>query len=148
MTIDLVAWLVVRIVYAGFFLYALKALFADWQGTIGLVKLIMPASLAPLGAVGMVIVMLLGALGILFGVYGQIAGLLLCVYCLLGACVHYRLAKTAPIDSSDPQIKSGAMLAVVGHVTSAQKNFVLAAMAFFFMLMGTGPASLTVNLWG
>jgi len=32
-------------------------------------------------------------------------------------------------------------LATVGHVTSAQKNIVLAAVALFFALVGTGPCS-------
>lgn len=151
---ETVAWLVLRIVYAWMFLYPLKTLLKDWSGAVALTKLIIPIA-APLFTVAMLLAMFFGALSILFGIFGQLAGLVLLVYCLMGAVVHYRLAAAAgkislsaqSAEEDKNQLAQAIQLATVGHVTSAQKNFVLAAVACFFMLMGTGPYSLTAPLF-
>lgn len=87
---------------------------------------------------------------ILLGIYGSIAGGGLCLFCLGGARVHYKLGAMAAgtklssaASKQDIETAAGiSTLAVVGHVTSAEKNFVLSAVGFFFFLMGTGPWSL------
>ena len=64
--------------------------------------------------------------------------------------LHYRLARrlkrtrlSAGASAADQEALEGAIgLGMVGHVTSAEKNFVLTAVAFFFVLQGTGPMSL------
>lgn len=153
-SVPLSAWLILRIVYAWMFLYPLKTLLKDWPGALGLTQLVMPFA-APFFTVLMLLTMFLGSLSILLGFYGQFAGLALLVYCLIGAIVHYRLAsklQTISLSSlssfeDKQQLTQAIQLGVVGHITSAQKNFVLAAVACFFMLMGTGPYSLTVPLF-
>ena len=151
---EVTAWLVLRIIYAWMFIYPLKALLQDWQGTVGMVSLIVPA--APrLGAVLMVMVMLAGGLMILLGIYAQIAGLLLAIYCLLGYRVHQHFARSATalkLDNEAPRrdcniLNQARQLAEVGHITSAQKNMVLAAVGVFFFLMGAGPMTITATLF-
>ena len=143
------AWLILRIVYAWMFLYPLKVLLKDFNGVVGLTKLVVPIA-APFFAVVMLFTMFFGALSILLGVYAQLAGFALLLYCVLGAVVHYRLAGQAQqillsqdASAQDKQsLQNAIQLAIGGHVTSAQKNFVLAAVACFFMLMGSGPYSI------
>jgi hypothetical protein len=143
------AWLILRLVYAWMFLYPLKDLLTDWRGTVHLASFIIP--FAPkLGALGTLGIMLLGAVSILLGFYPTVGGFLLLIYCLLGGYVHWSLAKqaehlslTASSSSANRTILEAAKtLAIQGHVSSGQKNMVLAAVGCFFMLMGTGPLSL------
>lgn len=146
---EIYAWLILRAVYAWMFLYPLNALLKDWSGTKNLTALLFPFAI-PFFTVLMLLTMFFGALSILLGIYGQLAGFILLIYCLLGAIVHYRLASNAqkihltPVSSLEDQqtLAEAIRLAAVGNITSAQKNFVLAAVACFFMLMGTGPYSL------
>ena len=144
-----VAWLVLRAVYAWMFLYPAIGLMRDFSTTVGTTALLFswqPRFFAA-GSVGFMIV---GALMILLGVYGQVAGFGFVAFCIGGAVVHYRLAAQAgtaklseAASDADREALAGlAGLATVGHVTSAQKNFVLAAVGLFFGLMGTGPLSL------
>jgi uncharacterized membrane protein YphA (DoxX/SURF4 family) len=94
--------------------------------------------------------MILGSLMILFGVYGQYAAVALLGFNLGGAVIHYRLARIAKgtqlsesaSDEDQSTVAELANLGHVGHVTSAEKNFVLAAVALFFALVGTGEFSL------
>lgn len=142
MTTDTIAWLVLRVIYAWMFLYPLHTLLKDWDGTVGATALLFkwqPKFFAMISTLAMV----LGGLSILFGFYGQIGGLLLLIFNLGGAVVHYRLKDLALAQNGDETLTK---LAVVGHMSSAQKNFVLAAVAFFFMLIGTGPHSITPTL--
>lgn len=148
------AYLLLRIVYAWMFLFPLKNLLYDWQGSKDLVGLLCPYA-QTFSAILMIIVMTTGSLSILVGFYGQLGGAMLFAYCLLGAIVHYRLAKQAlPLtlnqnaSCEDKNILAQAKtLATVGNITSAQKNFVLAAVGLYFMLIGTGPISMTKNLF-
>lgn len=151
---EVTAWLILRICFAGLFLFALKDLLKNIDASINLVKLIIPYK-AHFFTIVMFIVMLLGALSILFGIYAQIAGFFLLFYCLCGVVVHYRLANriatiqlsTAPSQEDKKHLEEVVALGVVGNQTSGQKNIVLAAVACFFMLLGSGPLSLTGNLF-
>jgi len=150
MDTNFIAWLILRATFAWMFLYPLKSLFADWPGAQGLVSILLPQKLVPVGSCLMVAVMVVGSLSILLGVFPRVGGLMLGVYSLIGTHVHYTLAKAARAHTSSPQatdedqtaLKEVIGLAVAGHVTSAQKNFVLAAVGFFFALSGGGPAIL------
>lgn len=147
---DLYAWLILRVVYAWMFLFPLPKLISNWESTKGLTRLLIPHLATTFFTIVMLMVMFFGAISILFGVYGQLAGLALCVYCLLGAIVHYRLGKTAQhihvSNSASKQDKAklqhAIQLATVGNIGCALRNIVLASVACFFMLMGTGPYSL------
>jgi uncharacterized membrane protein YphA (DoxX/SURF4 family) len=148
-SLEYIAWLLLRVVYAWMFLYPIKGLLSDWQASIDMVKLIMPWQTS-IVAYAMIVIMFLGALSILFGIYAKIAGFFLLIYCLIGARLHYLLAYNAKamrlseLASEDDRATFSQLgnFAVVGHVTSAQKNFVLASVAAFFMIMGSGPWSL------
>jgi len=144
-----VAWLVLRFVYAWMFLYPLKSLLKDWPATVQATGLLFPWQ-SGCFAVASIVVMALGALSILLGCYGQLGAAGLLVFSLGGAVIHYRLADLAKRARLSDQASSAdrqamgelSALGVVGHVTSAEKNFVLAAVALFFLIMGTGPWSL------
>ena len=148
---EVMAWLVLRIVFACFFLYPIKGLLADWQGTKKMVSVLVPFWI-PFFSIATIATMLIGAFLILFGFYGQIGGFILLVYCLIGALLHYRLGnlcKTYTLSAlanldDKATLEAAATLGRIGHITSAQKNLVLAAIALFFTLLGTGPMSLTV----
>lgn len=147
MNVDLLAWLTLRAVYAWMFLYPVKGLITSFSDTVNATALLIhwqPQAFAILSILGMIV----GALSILLGIYSQVGALILLCFNLGGAVIHYRLKDVAQSISVSPQssaedveaVASLKSLAAVGHVTSAQKNFVLAAVAFFFMLMGTGPS--------
>jgi uncharacterized membrane protein YphA (DoxX/SURF4 family) len=147
---ETVAYIVLRVVFAWMFLWPIKGLLADWKATQNMVAMICPASLVGIGSIGMVLVMVLGALSILLGVLPQIGGAVLTVFCLIGASIHYRLGASAAVGelskeatAADRDLHAKAVgLAAVGNITSAEKNFVLAAVGLFFALAGTGPYSL------
>lgn len=149
-----IAWLILRVVYAWMFLYPLVNLIPNFQASVGAVKLVIPF-MSRFFAVVMLIVMIYSGLSILVGFYAQIAGFLLLIYCLLGVVVHYRLvgkvarAKLSASASVEDQrcFSEVVSLGILGNKTSGQKNMVLAAVACFFMLLGSGPLSLTMNLF-
>ncbi|MEM8606321.1 MAG: DoxX family membrane protein [Myxococcota bacterium] len=144
------AWVSLRVVYAWMFLYPAIGLIKNWSGTVDTTALLFPWK-PELFALGSVAGMVIGGVMILLGVYGWMAGGYFFLFSLGGARIHYRLASQASTarlsdaaSDADRQTLSGlAGLASVGHVTSAQKNFVLAAVGLFFFLMGTGPLSMT-----
>lgn len=131
------------------FLYPLKSLLEDWPATVQTTALLFPSQSKFL-AVASVAVMGIGAFSILLGCYGQVGAAGLLVFCVGGSVIHYRLADQAKRAHLSEQASSAdrramtqlSTLAVVGHVTSAEKNFVLAAVALLFLLTGTGPWSL------
>ena len=135
-------------------LYPMKALLSDWAGTKKTVGILIPI-FPSFCAVMMLLVMLCGALSVLVGFYSQIGGFLLCVYCIFGIKVHYRLSQLSTAgslssrasDSDREVLKEAQGLAVVGNITSAEKNVVLAAVALMFTLLGSGPFSLTANIF-
>lgn len=144
-----VAWLVLRVVYAWMFLYPAIGLIGDWSTTVKTTGLLFRWQ-PQVFAVASVTFMIVGGTMILLGVYGRLAGLGFVAFSIGGAVIHYRLAAQATSSKlsghasvEDHAAMEGlAGLATVGHVTSAQKNFVLAAVGFFFAIMGTGPMSL------
>jgi len=148
-----VAWLVLRIVYAWMYLYPAVGLVRDWPGTVNTTGLLFKHGTREFAFVS-VLGMVIAALMILLGVYGQYAAVALVGFNLGGAKIHYSLAEMAHhAGLSDAasledrtEFQELATLGWVGHVTSAQKNFVLAAVALFFALVGTGPWSLVPSM--
>lgn len=147
--VDAFAWIALRIVYAWMFLYPAAGLIRDWSTTVQTTALLFKRATG-LFAFASLVIMIFGALMILFGVYGQYAAVALVAFNLGGAILHYRLARLIKqthlsnnASAEDRAALDGAAtLGWVGHVTSAEKNFVLAAVALFFALKGTGPLSL------
>ncbi len=148
-----IAWLVLRIILAWMFLYPLLAIFNDWQAMVDSMELIVPFA-KQFFALTMVCVMVVSALSVAFGFYGQFGGLLMCLYCLVGMLYHYRTANiirdtTLSDKASEQDISSfekTKILGIIGHITSAEKNLPIAAASFFIFLMGTGPFSLTSKI--
>lgn len=138
-----------RVVLAWLFLWPLKGLVSDWAGTVNLVKLVAPFKPA-FFAVIMIFVMIFGSLSILLGIYAPIGAALLLIYSLIGFVVHYRLSQQlaamkltkAAGDKDKTVFQNAKALGVVGHVTSAQKNIVIAAALLVIVLLGSGPMSL------
>jgi hypothetical protein len=151
---DMVAWLVLRVVFAWLFLMPLPGLLKDFKGSMQLTRLLVPV-MTPLFTVVMLLIMFVGSLSVLFGFYAQIGGLLLALYSLGGSVVHEKLAKQCQSavlsgDASDADntvLSNTGCLGFVGHHSSAQKNIVLAGVGIFFLLMGSGPLSLTGTLF-
>lgn len=147
--VEAIAWLTLRIVYAWMFLYPAYGLLRNWKSTVQTTALLFKW-LPELFAFGSLVIMVFGAIAIVLGVYGQFAAVALVGFNLGGAVLHYRLArlvKQTQLSEAATQVDRDALqatidLGVVGHVTSAEKNFVLAAVALFFALVGTGPLSL------
>mgnify|MGYP002626204012 CR=1 FL=1 len=144
-----IAWLVLRAVFAWMFLYPVPGLLRDWSTTVETTSLFFKRQ-PQLCAAAAIAVMVSGGIMVLLGAYGRVGAAGLCVFSLGGARVHYQLAALAGnvrlTSDADPhnaeEAKRLSTLAVVGHVTSAQKNFVLTAVAAFIVLMGTGPWSM------
>ena len=146
---DACAWLVLRAVYAWMFLYPAYGLMKDWETTVQTTAMLFKWQPAVF-AFGSLLLMIFGAIAILFGIYGQLAAVGLIGFNLGGAVLHYRLAarlkqthlSSEALPADQHALERAIDLGVVGHVTSAEKNFVLTAVAFFFALQGTGPMSL------
>ncbi|MEK6246766.1 MAG: hypothetical protein N2C12_01220 [Planctomycetales bacterium] len=149
MDADAFAWITLRSVYAWMYLYPALGLIRNWSVTVSTTGLLFKTGTV-FFAFGSMVVMIVGSLMILFGLYGQFAAVALFGFNLGGAVIHYRLgamAKATQLSESasnqdQATVAELANLGQVGHVTSAEKNFVLAAVALFFALVGTGKMSL------
>lgn len=149
-----IAWLMLRIVFGGLFLWPIKSFLTNFNMAAKIAGYLIPVAQKFFAAV-MIAVMFLGGLSIIVGFYAQIAGLVLMFYCLFGVVVHQRLAKrinelytdmkSSPVEIQE--IHEACTLGIIGHETSAQKNIVLAAVGLFIFLMGSGPLSFTGNLF-
>ncbi|CEK10693.1 DoxX family protein [Legionella hackeliae] len=148
--LTILAWLVLRIVFAGFFLYACYGFVRNWPAAKQTATLIYPRY-ANFQAISMLIWMFVISISILLGIYGRIGGALALLFSSIGAYAHYTCAhkltsiqlSTTATDEDKKLLEEAKAIGMVGHVTSAQKNYVIAAMSFFFMLLGTGPWSVT-----
>ncbi|KTD07252.1 DoxX family protein [Legionella jamestowniensis] len=145
-----IAWLVLRVVFAGFFIYAFYSFVRNWPAAKQTATLIYP-KYPNFQAVSMLVLMLLISISILLGIFGRIGGALALLFSLLGVYAHYTcvhhiesIQLPATASSDDQKLLADAKaIGIVGHITSAQKNYVIAAVSFFFMLLGTGPWSIT-----
>lgn len=148
------AFLVLRILLFCKFIYALTGLFADWRATEDMIGLMFPKATGFFAGLT-VLVIIVSAFSVLFGFYGQIGGLMIFVFCLMGMRMHTILKNTAldiefdgeATDEQKAKLRDAKALAVSGQSASAQKNLVIAAVGAFFFLAGTGPYSLTCNLF-
>ncbi|ASQ44989.1 DoxX family membrane protein [Legionella clemsonensis] len=145
-----IAWLVLRVVFAGFFIYAFYNFVRNWPAAKQTAILIYP-KYPNFQAVSMLTLMLIISISILLGIFGRIGGALALLFSLLGAYAHHtcahkiesiQLPATAP-DEDQQLLEEAKAIGIIGHITSAQKNYVIAAVSFFFMLLGTGPLSVT-----
>ena len=149
-----VAFLLLRISIAWMFLSAVPTFISKWKVTLQMVKLLF-SKYVTFFSVMMIATMIVGSFSILFGIYAQIGAFLLFIQCTLGVFVHNKFANNiARLQLSDAAEKNdqrvfgtAKSMGVVGHKTSAQKNIVLAAVMIFIVVMGSGPLSVTGNLF-
>jgi len=147
-------WGIIRLVMAWMFLIPVPGLLADWETTKMLTRLISGMWINLLSVLS-VAMMILGALSVLLGLYAQVGGVLLFVYCLFGMRVHFKLGRLiASIElpsvcrpDGDQAFGNVQSLGIVGQVTSGQKNAVLAVVSLAFAILGSGAISITGNLW-
>lgn len=151
---EISAVIILRLVFSWVFFRPLPDLVKGFRGTVGLVQLVVPFW-AFFFTLLMFVIMFFGGLSILFGMYAQIGGLFLLIYCMMGWLVHQRLAyQVGSLRASDSAstadqhtLENAVSLGVIGHVTSSQKNIVLAGVALYFLLAGSGPISVTGNVF-
>ena len=150
----IIAFFVLRLVIAWFFLQPIPALCRHWKASVAMVKLVFPTYTKFFTAM-MIVVMVCGALSVLLGFYAEIGAAMLCIYSLIGFFVHSELKqqieklklKDRVTDKDEKAFEKCQSLGVVGHATSAQKNIVIAAVLLLIVLMGSGSYSLTGGLW-
>lgn len=144
-----IAFIVLRIVLAWFFLYPVKGLIINWNTSVNMVKLVIPI-FPNVFTVLMILTMIVGSLSVLLGIFAPVGALLLFVYSLIGVAVHYKLSqkiKKQALSESASQPDQSILaetkaLGVAGHTTSAQKNIVVASALLIIILIGSGPLSL------
>lgn len=142
-------FLLLRMFFFFKFMYALKGLLEDWQASEQMVGLLFPRW-TRFFAMLMVLIIIACAFSVLFGFYGQIGGLLTFLFCLLGMRLHMilkRQAESLVCSDGDKTCSQLKVLAVLGQSACAQKNTVIAGVGVFFLCVGTGPYSLTANLF-
>ncbi|MDG2423834.1 MAG: DoxX family protein [Phycisphaerales bacterium] len=155
-TLNDVGTLVLRIMFAWIFLWPLPGLLRDWPTTVQTTGLLFSRGkgfFTLVSVSGMAICSLMVAIGI----YGRPAAIFLFFFCIGGAIVHNKLAgipeaaaRKLPENPSDQKmaavLQNALVLNRVGNVTSAQKNLVIAGIAAYFVLAGTGSLSL-LSFW-
>lgn len=148
--------LILRIMFAWIFLWPAPGLIRNWKTTVQTTGLLFPVGQQFFTAVS-VVGMITCSLMVAIGIYGRIGAIFLFFFCIGGAIVHNKLAgipeakaKSLPEQPSDPKVAEVLAEALtlnrVGNVTSAQKNLVIAGIAAYYVLAGTGPLSI-VSLW-
>lgn len=148
--------LTLRIMFAWIFLWPLPGLLKDWQTTVQTTGLLFPFGQRFFTTVS-VIGMTLCSIMVMVGIYGRVGAVFLFFFCIGGAIVHNKLAgipelAARKLPSDDLKTPVGEVLDQalvlnrVGNVTSAQKNLVIAGIAAFFALTGTGDLSVA-SLW-
>ena len=148
--------LILRIMFAWIFLWPLPGLLKNWTVTVQTTGLLFPfgqSFFTFISVAGMAICSIM----VMLGIYGRVGGLFLFFFCIGGAIVHNKLAglpeaAAKQLSSTDLQGPCGKVLDQaltlnrVGNVTSAQKNLVIAGIAAFFALAGTGNLSI-ISFW-
>jgi len=148
--------LILRIMFAWIFLWPAPGLIRNWKTTVQTTGLLFPVGQQFFTAVS-VVGMITCSLMVAIGIYGRIGAIFLFFFCIGGAIVHNKLAgipeakaKSLPEQPSDPKVAEVLTEALtlnrVGNVTSAQKNLVIAGIAAYYVLAGTGALSI-LSLW-
>ncbi|MBG83357.1 MAG: hypothetical protein CMJ40_02290 [Phycisphaerae bacterium] len=148
--------LTLRIMFAWIFLWPLPGLLKDWTTTVQTTGLLFPfgqSFFTTVSVAGMAICSIM----VMVGIYGRAGAVFLFFFCIGGAIVHNKLAglpeaAARKLPSADRETPCGKVLDQaltlnrVGNVTSAQKNLVIAGIAAYFALAGTGDLSV-ISFW-
>ena len=154
MMMVVVAFLLLRVTLAWLFLAPLKKFLTHWEATVKMVELVAPKR-PVFFAYTMIGIMFFGGLSILLGCLAQIGAVFLAAHCLLGVRAHNLYVKQLQSMNLDSQaspdnqkiLNEAKKLGILGNITSGQKNIVIAAVLVFIALIGSGPYSLTENLF-
>ena len=155
-TLGDIGLLILRVMFAWIFLWPLPGLLKNWQTTVQTTGLLFPfgqSLFTTISVAGMAVSSVMVAIGI----YGRVGAVFLFFFCIGGAIVHNKLAglpeeAARKLSSDDLCTPCGKVLDQaltlnrVGNVTSAQKNLVIAGIAAFFALAGTGHLSI-ISFW-
>jgi hypothetical protein len=130
--------------------------------------ILVPPPYAKLCSLIGIMTMGLGGTSVLFGLYGELGGLMLAGFLVPGAMIHFRkmkevdalvaqlrppasvpapaVAPTPPADAPLGPLDVLAVSARLGHYSSALKNLALVGVMLLIAAVGTGPWSL-LRLW-
>ncbi|MCH2135499.1 MAG: DoxX family protein [Phycisphaerales bacterium] len=127
---------------AWIFLWPLPGLIRNFQATVQTTALVFP--MARCTTIIGLLVMALGALSVAVGIFPRVGAAALALYCIGGAFVHKALARRIQTLAEHASDRSGevteiAQLGTLGHVTSAWKNWPIAAACAYIAFAGAGP---------
>lgn len=158
MDFEAIGWLIFRVSYSFVFLNAAWQCGKSKEGIAWTVEesRILFGKAAPLFGPAGIVVMAVGGLSVLLGIYGEVGGLMLASFVLPGAIIHLRKQKESvslaeELKNSiqpDGESKLGQLgiLASLGHYSSAMKNFSLFGPGLLLLFTGTGAYSVD-RLW-
>ena len=154
MTLEDLAALIIRVTIGLLFVisaYACSKDAAARQGAVAATALVFPRR-TELFTLGGVLIMLLGGLSVLLGIFPRLGALVLTLFLIPAAMIHFRKARDAaalkdailagPAEKSGGARASIAALgdsAVLGNFTSALKNLTLMALTLYVALAGAEP---------
>jgi uncharacterized membrane protein YphA (DoxX/SURF4 family) len=154
MALEDIAALIIRVTIGSLFVisaYACSKNAAARQGAIADTALVFPWRTELFTLAG-VMLMLLGGLSVLLGIFPRLGALVLTLFLIPAALIHFRKASQAaalkdamlagPAGKSAAARQSVVALgdaAVLGNFTSALKNLTLMALTLYIALAGTEP---------
>lgn len=149
-----VAYMILRISYSIVFLNAAWQCGKSKAGIRWTIEesRILFGNTAPLFGVAGIFVMGFGGLSVLLGIYPEIGGVMLGLFVLPGAIIHHRKQKEAQVlgdelgAPGDEKTQVLTTLALLGHYSSAMKNYSLCGPGLFLALTG-GGAWVVALLW-
>jgi len=130
-----IAILVLRVGVAWIFAYPLHLFWQNFNAAKQAAGLINQKYSMPL-AIIMLLVMALGSLAVLLGIYIKLASLCLLIFSLLGVYAHTKLSKLGQSFKNADNIL--VSIATEGQLTSAWKNYPIAAVCIFLVIVGGG----------
>lgn len=151
MTLEQIGALIIRVTVGLLFVisaYVCSKDSAARQGAIADTALVFPWRTELFTMAG-VLLMLLGGLSVLLGIFPRLGALTLTLFLIPAAMIHFRKARQAtalkdamlagPAGAARESITALGDSAVLGNFTSALKNLTLMALTLYVALAGTEP---------
>jgi uncharacterized membrane protein YphA (DoxX/SURF4 family) len=151
MTLEQIGALIIRVTVGLLFVisaYVCSKDSAARQGAIADTALVFPWRTELFTMAG-VLLMLLGGLSVLLGIFPRLGALTLTLFLIPAAMIHFRKARQAtalkdamlagPAGAARESVTALGESAVLGNFTSALKNLTLMALTLYVALAGTEP---------
>ena len=151
MTLEQIGALIIRVTVGLLFVisaYVCSKDSATRQGAIADTALVFPWRTELFTMAG-VLLMLLGGLSVLLGIFPRLGALTLTLFLIPAAMIHFRKARQAtalkdamlagPAGAARESVTALGESAVLGNFTSALKNLTLMALTLYVALAGTEP---------